>query len=296
MADEDLSSPLPPPPSQPSLQELCENLGFEPLGPPPSQASLKELCEKKVLSEALSGNFTFEEFEPLEPHLQKILFEKLISEIAHFTEIAHLDKEWGQLQRFCPPVDRRIYQEIQESNEVDSHNYQNQRRMSVNAWSYEITDGVATQFGGIGLRNNGIRLWSHGNLVSGLERSDLKQRCFHGNSGLCSCRPARFHSLISSQLFYYRLTATFGMPPARKPDGPSCWAVDLYHRSNAGRLHFADFEGSVTLDFKGGAVASADAIRLINFLVGMQCLHPCGFLAGRNGAGTNGGGFDWGDD
>jgi hypothetical protein len=293
MADQDLSSP--PPPSQPSLQELCENLGFEPLGPPPSQASLKELCEKKVLSEALSGNFTFEEFEPLEPHLQKILFEKLISQITHFTKIAHLDKEWGQLQRFCPRVDRQIYQEIQESNEAGSQNYQNQRRMSVNTWSYEITDGAVGQFGRIGFWNQGMRLWSHSDLVSGLESSNLIQRCFHGNRGLCSCRPARLHSLISSQLFYYRLTTTFGMPPARKPDGPSCWAVDLYHRNNDGRIHFADFEGSVSLDFKGSAVASADAIRLINFLVGTQCLHPCGFLAGRNGAAINGGGFDWGD-
>lgn len=92
----------------------------------------------------------------------------------------------------------------------------------------------------------------------------------------------RFYAQISSQLFYYRVTATFGMPPAREVDGYKvCWETELEHASGNSVLSLYDYKGSASLQFHGSPAASKDALALVNFLLSMKCLHTYdGIVAG----------------
>ena len=87
---------------------------------------------------------------------------------------------------------------------------------------------------------------------------------------------------MSSQLVLYRLTVTFGMPPPKEGDGyKSCWEVDLQHCDGVSVLRLEDYKGAAEPRFRGTAGASVDALKLLNFLVGMNCPHTYdGIVAG----------------
>jgi hypothetical protein len=72
------------------------------------------------------------------------------------------------------------------------------------------------------------------------------------------------------------------MPPPKEGDGyKSCWAVDLQHCDGASVLSFRDYKGAAAARFYGSTEASADALKLLNFLVGENCRHTYdGIVAG----------------
>ena len=118
--------------------------------------------------------------------------------------------------------------------------------------------------------------WDGSNLVSQSPDSELRL-CFHHNDVLtrCSCRPKGYGSFsyrVSSPLLLYRLTVTFGMPPPQEVDGyKSCWQADLQYYDGASVLSFQGDKGAADTRFYGTAEASVDALKLLNFLIGMKC-------------------------
>ena len=123
-------------------------------------------------------------------------------------------------------------------------------------------------------------MWSDLNLYSESPDSDLKL-CDDGDPLRLNLDNA-FFQRVSSQLLLYRLTATFGMPPPVKfDDCKSCWHIDLRHKDGCSKVVFRDGKGAASVSFWGTTEASSDAVKLVNFLVGMNCLHPYyGTLAG----------------
>lgn len=88
-----------------------------------------------------------------------------------------------------------------------------------------------------------------------------------------------FQYRISSQLLYYRLTTTFGMPP-RVSAGIRAWHVELQH-SDGSVLILCDSKGTARAWFEGSGKGSDSALELLDYLTGMTCKHPYGMIAGR---------------
>jgi hypothetical protein len=207
------------------------------------------------------------------------------------------DRKWRVLKRLCPRVDLQIYSSsnrIEPGGGEDEQNAYNQRDGFIDQWSYLNEDGYVD--GGEDQGHPGrdeasdpelvcnIK-WNCFNLVSEPPDSDLKL-CFHDRYWTrCPCRPKiyeDFSQLVSSQLLFYRLTVTFGMPPPREVDGyKSCWTVDLRHMDGVSVLTFQDYKGAADVRFCGTAEASVGALKLLNFLAGMNCVHTYdGIVAG----------------
>ena len=72
------------------------------------------------------------------------------------------------------------------------------------------------------------------------------------------------------------------MPPPQEVDGyKSCWEADLQYHDGASLLSFQDYKGGADARFHGTAEASVDALKLLNFLIGMECPHTYdGIVAG----------------
>ena len=72
------------------------------------------------------------------------------------------------------------------------------------------------------------------------------------------------------------------MPPPRESDGHECcWTTILRHRDGISNLEFYDYKGAAQARFDGTTEASSAAVKLVNLLAGMDCLHPYdGTLAG----------------
>ena len=105
--------------------------------------------------------------------------------------------------------------------------------------------------------------------------------------GRCGCSTPwefGFQARISSQLLLYRITVTFGMPPPRVLDCyKQCWEVDLKHIDGS-ILRFSDWKGGASTRFDGSTDASRDGLKLLNFLIGLKCLHTYdGIRAGIRG-------------
>lgn len=64
------------------------------------------------------------------------------------------------------------------------------------------------------------------------------------------------------------------MPPPKEDDGyKTCWTVVLKHCDDTSILSFQDYKGAAGVGFEGTTDASVDALELVNFLIGMNCLH-----------------------
>jgi|ERR1700722_9613154 hypothetical protein len=72
------------------------------------------------------------------------------------------------------------------------------------------------------------------------------------------------------------------MPPPKEDDGyKTYWVVDPRHWHGVSVLSFQDLKGAADARFHGAAEASVDALKLLNFLIGMNCPHPYdGIVAG----------------
>ncbi|KAL9117936.1 MAG: hypothetical protein Q9187_005523 [Circinaria calcarea] len=268
---------------------------------PSSQLSLQELCEKKYLSQILDSSFTASDFAALEPRLQEILFSKLRTETTRLREI---EKKWCRLTRSCPRVDTKIHLDhnrIEYGDPDDEEDDCILREGFLAKWSYLGEDNNESQAGADaawyagraeanedhlsrGTKNHPNIHWHHSDLICEPSESGL---------GLYVHRPSTPRSFyskwsnsfwfrISSQLLLYRLTVTFGMPPPKETDGyKSCWEIELVHCDGASVLEFGEHKGAASARFRGTTDASDDALKLLNFLVGINCPHTYdGIVAG----------------
>ena len=265
--------------------------------PPSPQTSLQELCEEKYLSHCLWSDSAVSEFSSLEPRLQQILFGSLRKQHARLIEKA--DK-WDHLTRFCPHIDSQIHltrARAEPGDGLDEENGYNQRQKFVNTWSYISEDDDGSEIesvgdvegslsGGLYGGRKAIRdiSWHTYDLIRESPELELKlvDRSLSARRSYSSTWCDGFWHQISSQLLLYRLTVVFGMPPPKETDGyKSCWEIDLKHRDGASVLSFEDYKGGASTSFRGTSDASCDALKFINFLIGMNCQHSYdGVLAG----------------
>lgn len=78
-----------------------------------------------------------------------------------------------------------------------------------------------------------------------------------------------FSQFISSQLLLYRLTCLFGVPCAQRAPLQGLWSATLVYRNRKNFLTFGeDTSGEPYIRFYGSEEASAEALVLINHLVG----------------------------
>jgi hypothetical protein len=235
------------------------------------------------LEQILRSDSADSDFASLEPRMQQLLFSRLRTENARLQEV---EWKWSRLTESCPRTDIHIYlgfPAIEPSSEEDGQNGYSQEAASLDQWSYPIRDSDENENDGGERRGLGVirnTSWGPINLVSESPDSDLRL-CFHRFTGSTRCpcllklNPDKhFSHRVSSQLLLYRLTVTFGMPPPKGGDGyKSCWAVDLQHCDGASVLSFKDYKGAAVVRFYGTTKASAEALKLLNFLVGESCRH-----------------------
>lgn len=107
--------------------------------------------------------------------------------------------------------------------------------------------------------------------------------------GFCIDPPSRstqakpLHTQISSQLLLYRIVANFAAPPSTWGDPYKCaWSFDFWNRDDPScLLTITDHKGAPMASFCGNGQASTEALQLIEWLTGMNCMHsydytPCG--------------------
>jgi len=246
----------------------------------PSQPTLQALCEQKALALDLESDF-----ESLEPRLQHLLFNKLRAENARLREI---EQKWERLTRFCPSLDTQIYLRPQRRLNDDGIVAYEERRVLTELWYYKDRDDDNEQER-VMRRSSPIpkKGWDSLGLVSESPDEELEIFVLSDPSTQYSRKPPGrrqryLWDRISSQLLFYRLAATFGMPPPVETDGYKvCWEINLQHYDGSSTLEFYDYKGAAKARFFGSDDASEDALKLINFLVGMECLHTYdGIVAG----------------
>jgi hypothetical protein len=256
-------------------------------GPP--QPWRQGSCEMESLEQILCSDSADSDFASLEPRMQQQLFSKLRTENARLLKV---EEKWRQLTASCPRTDTQIYlgfPTIEPGDEEDERNSSNEEATFLNRWSYPIGDSDENEKDGgkgRGLETIGNASWDRLNLIADSPDSNLRLNSHHSIAwDLHSC-PQKlnygFSYRVSSQLLLYRLTVTFGMPPPKKGDGyKSCWEVDLRHCDGASVLSFWDYKGAASVGFEGTTEASADALKLVNFLIGESCRHTYdGIVAG----------------
>ncbi|KAK7424061.1 hypothetical protein QQX98_000671 [Neonectria punicea] len=101
-----------------------------------------------------------------------------------------------------------------------------------------------------------------------------------------------FSNKISSQLLLYRLIAMFGTPPKLPEEGSNTaryktiWEYPLHWTADQGRnkstLWFRDWKGAASVHFSGSEEASEAALKMLEWLVSDNVVHPYdGVLAGN---------------
>jgi hypothetical protein len=244
-----------------------------------SQPTLQALCEQKALELDLESGF-----ETLQPRLQHLLFNKVRAENARLREI---EWKWKRLTRFCPNIDTQIYLRPGRGlGEDDGTAMYDEKQLFRDLWRYGDTDDDDEQ-DRAGRVSPYIpkRDWHCFDLVSESPDGEPANFVLRDPSTQYFGRSRRqtyFWYQISSQLLFYRLTVTFGMPPPLGTDGyKSCWTICLRHCHDGSKLEFYDYKGAAEVRFFGSDDASEEALKLINFLVGMRCLHTYdGIVAG----------------
>jgi hypothetical protein len=246
----------------------------------PSQPTLQALCEQTALELDLESDF-----ESLEPRLQHLLFNKVRAEN---TRLRGIEQKWERLTRFCPSLDAQIYlRSNRQVHEEDETVADEENRVFTELWHYEDADNGNEQERAARASSPISKSWQSSELVS--ESPDEELGIFVLSDP--STRYSRFSpgsgrrdiwNRISSQLLFYRLTTTFGMPPPAETDGYKvCWEINLRHRDGSSTLEFYDYKGAASASFSGSDDASEDALKLVNFLVGMECFHTYdGIVAG----------------
>jgi hypothetical protein len=240
---------------------------------PTKPPSLLDLSRKKALSLILSPNYSDSEFTSLEPHLQKLLFRGLRTEIARLQEIKD---DWTVLERSCPSIDLNIYRSsntgrTREEDDISDTFWQKWSYIEEGDGSRQVTHRPAVR-------------WDSYSLFSDPD-SDLLRIC--SCSEICGCAfgswKRAFYRRISSQLLLYRLTILFGMPPPVETDGyKACWEAELRYSDGVSILTFRDYKGAASTSFMGSAEASTEALRLVNYLISIECCHTYdGIRAGR---------------
>ena len=107
-----------------------------------------------------------------------------------------------------------------------------------------------------------------------------KKRAKWGKKRAITSKYVYLKDRISSQLLYYRLALTFGMPArSMGSTDTNIWTVNLMH-DDGSYLEFADSMGSIELQFEGTTDASESALELINFVAGLSCRDGTGEFAG----------------
>lgn len=260
-----------------------------------SPPSLQELCGKVALEQILRSDQPDSDFASLDSRSQVLLFTRLRTKYAR---LRMRDRRWRRLAYFCPRTDLDIYLSPARIEPVgdddDEQDRYNQQRSFLDQWSYFTPDDYDSESkdqddpecdeANAPKLVDGIR-WHNLNLVSKLPKTDLKL-CFHNWClNPCPCRPKGselFSGRVSSQLLLYRLNVIFGMPPPREHDTyKCCWVADLRNRDGVSVLSLQDFKGGADARFHGTPEASVDALKLLNFLIGMECLHTYdGVVAG----------------
>lgn len=91
--------------------------------------------------------------------------------------------------------------------------------------------------------------------------------------------------LISSQLLLYRMTVTFAAPPSTVTDlYKSDWTFVLWNCEDPiCCLEISDNKGWPTASFTGREKANAEALQLLDWLIGNNCVHSYDYtLCGRH--------------
>jgi hypothetical protein len=245
------------------------------------QAWLQGPCETESLEQILRSDIADPDFTSLEPRMQQLLFSRLQTENTRLREV---EGKWRRLIASCPRTDTQIYlgfPTIEPGGEEDEGNGSNEEAAFLDRWSYPIGDSDKNENdGGEGRGQKIIHniSWNRMDLISDSPDSDLRLSFHHSDdltlhSSLQKLNNG-FLKRVSSQLLLYRLTVTFGMPPPKELDGyKSCWEVDLQHCDGASVLSFWDYKGAASVGFDGTTEASADALKLLNFLIGEGCRH-----------------------
>jgi hypothetical protein len=134
--------------------------------------------------------------------------------------------------------------------------------------------------------------WSQDQLYSDARGEELKL-CLHTDIYCADChrrdpdtpdtpdKSVSFTNRISSHLFLFRITVTYGMPPAHPNDTDSKWKITLKHMDGLSELECEDYKGEARVKFAGTEEVSEDALKIFNYLTGERCVHTYdGVIAG----------------
>jgi hypothetical protein len=108
--------------------------------------------------------------------------------------------------------------------------------------------------------------------------------CFYCWPYVCSAPPDSggnvFWKFLSSQLMFYRICATFGMPPPRPiVRGKMAWIVQLIDKHGLTMLRIQDFEGTCLAWYSGFSEDSYKALELLNWLASPEWARPKALLS-----------------
>jgi hypothetical protein len=274
--------------------------------------SLQVLAASKAVEELLKCDNPTTEFFTLDEHLQKLVFAQFLSRYDRLEKrnTHHRIHEW-----LTPFIDWKLYsqeydliefpEQLDPQSDVEEHDLNEvPEQLDPQSDEYKTNGHV--------LKAKFRELWHHATdrelsePAEGVTNSDLRPNrfhsldvCSHGAEGEftvcnvfdacenippCGFSPREHRYLydkISTQLLYYRVATTFGMPPAHPTDAYKvCWKAILQHKDGTSRLYLNDWKGNAHSSFSGTKEAREDALELLNFLTGLNCPHPFGHIAG----------------
>jgi hypothetical protein len=274
--------------------------------------SLQVLVASKVVEELLMCDNPTTEFFKLDEHLQKLVFAQFLSKYAGLEKRNehHRIHEW-----LTPFLDWNLYSKehdlIEFPEEIDPQNDAEEHDLNEVPEQFDPQSDENKTNGHV-LKAKFLELWHHATdrelrePAEGETNRDLWQNrfdplnvCSHGDEGKftvcnafddcentppCGFLPREHRYLshrISTQLLYYRVATTFGMPPAHSTDAYKVsWKAILQHKDGTSQLYLNDWKGNAHSSFSGTKEAREDALELLNFLTGLNCPHPFGHIAG----------------
>jgi hypothetical protein len=230
--------------------------------------SLQELCEIRLLESISSSDDADDQFLSLPLRVQLLLFSRLRTKHAR---LRLMSKDMEKISWYMPRVDLQVY--LRKSTNLSTTLESDTKRQShQTTWRY--INSARTDYRHPYQRryDNYIRWDNHG-LHAELPATKFVLCPHHAlmQRFACEC-DVGFVSLwewISSALLLYRVTATFGMPPASECDAyKSRWEAILQHVDGVSEVVFGEHKGASLIQFHGQEKASEDALSLLNYLVG----------------------------